>query len=161
MQHDELYQTLTNSPEQTLALGRQLATKFRPPCLVLLEGELGSGKTTLAKGIVAGLGAAREDAVASPTFTLIHEYGKGRKVYHVDLYRIEDAHDLATLGLEEIIDQNAIVLVEWGEKFSKLFPAPDFHIKLEHLGLEERRITVHAGKCALLFLSGPANELAC
>jgi tRNA threonylcarbamoyladenosine biosynthesis protein TsaE len=135
-------QTVAHSPEQTLALGRELANEFRPPCLVILEGELGSGKTTLAKGIVAGLGAAREEAVSSPTFTLVHEYGNATKVYHVDLYRIEDANDLATLGLDEIIDQNAIVLVEWGERFSKIFPMPDFHIKLEYLGVDDRRITV-------------------
>ena len=84
-------ETVTHSPEQTLATGRQLASEFHPPCLVILEGELGSGKTTLAKGIVAGLGAAREEAVSSPTFTLVHEYGNANKVYHVDLYRIEDA----------------------------------------------------------------------
>jgi tRNA threonylcarbamoyladenosine biosynthesis protein TsaE len=141
-------QTVTHSPEQTLAAGRHLASEFHPPCLVILEGELGSGKTTLAKGIVAGLGAAREEAVSSPTFTLVHEYGNDTKVYHVDLYRIEDAGDLATLGLEEIINEKAVVLVEWGEKFSKIFPAPDFHIKLEHLGLEDRRITVQAAKSA-------------
>ena len=141
-------QTVTHSPEQTLATGRQLASEFHPPCLVILEGELGSGKTTLAKGIVAGLGAAREEAVSSPTFTLVHEYGNANKVYHVDLYRIEDAGDLATLGLEEIMNEKAVVLVEWGERFSKIFPAPDFHIKLEHLGLEDRRITVKAAKSA-------------
>jgi tRNA threonylcarbamoyladenosine biosynthesis protein TsaE len=148
MQYNALSQTVTHSPEQTLALGRQLAGVFHPPCIVILEGELGSGKTTLAKGIVAGLGAAPEEAVASPTFTLIHEYGSTTKVYHVDLYRIEQASDLATLGLDEITNQNAIVLVEWGERFPQVFSAVDFHIKLEHLGLEERRITVHAVKGA-------------
>ena len=141
-------ETVTHSPEQTLATGRQLASEFHPPCLVILEGELGSGKTTLAKGIVAGLGAAREEAVSSPTFTLVHEYGNATKVYHVDLYRIEDAGDLATLGLEEIMNEKAVVLVEWGERFAKILPVPDFHIKLEHLGLEDRRITVQAAKSA-------------
>jgi len=131
-----------------MATGRQLASEFHAPCLVILEGELGSGKTTLAKGIVAGLGAAREEAVSSPTFTLVHEYANNTKVYHVDLYRIEDATDLATLGLEEIMNEKAVVLVEWGERFSKIFPAPDFHIKFEHLGFEDRRITVQTANSA-------------
>jgi tRNA threonylcarbamoyladenosine biosynthesis protein TsaE len=141
-----LSRTVTNSPEETVTFGRELAKQLRPPCLVLLEGELGSGKTTLVKGIVAGLGAAREAEVSSPTFTLVHEYGDATKVYHVDLYRIESADDLATLGLEDSFHQNAVVLVEWGEKLSNIFPTPDFHIKLEHLGPEHRRITVEAPK---------------
>jgi len=131
---------VTHSPEETLAVGRRLAKELRPPCLVLLEGELGSGKTTLAKGIVAGLGVASEEEVTSPSFTLVHEYGGGSKVYHIDLYRIESVQDFATLGLEDLIDQPATVLVEWGEKFS--FPAPEVRIKLSHLGDEERRIVV-------------------
>jgi tRNA threonylcarbamoyladenosine biosynthesis protein TsaE len=135
-------QILSHSSEQTTAFGRELAKQFRPPCLVLLEGELGSGKTTLAKGIVAGLGAAQEEEVSSPTFTLIHEYSDRVRVYHVDLYRVEGSADLATMGLEELINQDAVVLVEWGEKFASIFPTPDFHIKLEHLEHNDRRITV-------------------
>lgn len=91
---------VTRSPEETVALGRELAGELQPPCIVLLQGELGSGKTTLAKGIVAGLGAAREEDVTSPSFTLVHEYGGDRRVFHVDLYRIEESRELATLGLE-------------------------------------------------------------
>ena len=134
------FETVTHSPEETLALGRKLAAELRPPCLVLLEGELGSGKTTLAKGIVAALGVASESEVTSPSFTLVHEYGRERKVYHVDLYRVESARDFATLGLEDLIDERAIVLVEWGAKLS--FPAPQVRIKLDHLGNEDRRIVV-------------------
>src|SRR5713226_914506 len=97
-------ETVTHSPEETMAFGRALAGELEPPCLVLLEGELGTGKTTLVKGIVAGLGAAHEEEVNSPTFTLVHEYSKpgvACRVYHVDLYRIEDPRELATLGLDE------------------------------------------------------------
>jgi len=140
------FETVTHSPEETLALGRKLAAELRPPCLVLLEGELGSGKTTLAKGIVAGLGVASESEVTSPSFTLVHEYGRERKVYHVDLYRVESARDLATLGLEDLIDERAIVLVEWGEKLD--FPAPQVRIKLDHLGKEDRRIVVQRSSSA-------------
>jgi tRNA threonylcarbamoyladenosine biosynthesis protein TsaE len=136
------HRIVTHSPEETMALGRELAAGLRPPCLVLLQGELGSGKTTLAKGIVAGLGAAREEEVTSPSFTLVHEYGRGRKVFHVDLYRIENSRELATLGLEELWSEDAIVIVEWGEKLWDNAPAPRIVIQMEYTSSAERRITV-------------------
>lgn len=134
------YQEITQSPEETLALGRRLAQDLKPPCVVILEGELGSGKTTLVKGIVAGLGAAKEEDVTSPSFTLVHEYGRDRKVYHVDLYRVEGAQELSTLGLDEMFDQPSIVLIEWGEKFN--LAAPALRIKLNHLGGDRRKVLV-------------------
>ena len=96
------------------------------------------GSNTVARG--AGLGVSSEEEVTSPSFTLVHEYGRERKVYHVDLYRVESARDFATLGLEDLIDEGAIVLVEWGEKLN--FPAPQVRIRLDHLGNEDRRIVV-------------------
>jgi tRNA threonylcarbamoyladenosine biosynthesis protein TsaE len=95
--------------------------------VVLLIGNLGAGKTTLAKGIISGLGAASPDEVSSPTFTLIHEFGR---VYHVDLYRLDRAEEVATLGLEEIFDRDAIVLIEWGERFPQLMPRDRIEIRL-------------------------------
>lgn len=133
---------VTHSPEETLALGRALAGELQPPCLVLLEGELGSGKTTLAKGIVAGLGAAREEEVTSPSFTLVHQYGREPKVYHVDLYRIENLRELETLGLDDLWNQQATVIVEWGEKLGDNPPSPRVRIQLEYLAGEDRRILV-------------------
>jgi len=115
---------------------------LQPPCLVVLEGDLGAGKTTLVKGIVAGLGAASEDEVTSPSFTLVHEYGREGKVYHADLYRIEGARDLATLGLEDLANQAATVLVEWGEKLGDNTPIPFVRIRMEHQGSDDRRIVV-------------------
>jgi tRNA threonylcarbamoyladenosine biosynthesis protein TsaE len=97
--------------------------------MVLLFGSLGAGKTTLAKGIVEGVGAASPDEVASPTFTLIHEYGAGR-VYHIDLYRLEHAREAASIGLEEIFDRDALVLIEWGERFPELLPEERIEIRL-------------------------------
>jgi tRNA threonylcarbamoyladenosine biosynthesis protein TsaE len=134
----QLVARVTHSPDETILLGRELAAHLQPPCVVLLEGDLGAGKTTLVKGIVAGLGAAREDEVTSPSFTLVHEYGSEGRVYHADLYRIEGARDLATLGLEEFAA--ATVLVEWGEKLGDDAPLPCVRIRLEHLGHDERRI---------------------
>jgi tRNA threonylcarbamoyladenosine biosynthesis protein TsaE len=132
---------ITHSAEETIAWGRELAKKLRPPVLVLLSGELGSGKTTLTKGIVAGLNAATEDEVTSPTFTLIHEYGAGQKVFHGDLYRIENFHDFETLGLEDIFSKPAIVILEWSENFPLKTFWPQMRLQLQHLGGESRQIT--------------------
>lgn len=129
----------THSDEETVELGRRIAATLPPRAVVLLIGNLGAGKTTLAKGIVSGLGAADPDEVSSPTFTLIHEYGEGR-VYHVDLYRLDRTEQVATLGLDEIFYREAVVLIEWGERFPHLLPADRIEIRLETLGAEERRI---------------------
>jgi tRNA threonylcarbamoyladenosine biosynthesis protein TsaE len=132
---------ITHSAEETIAWGRELAKRLQPPVLVLLSGELGSGKTTLTKGIVAGLNAATEDEVTSPTFTLIHEYGRGKRVFHGDLYRVENFHDFETLGLEDIFATPAIVILEWSENFPLKTPWPQVRLRLEHLGGGSRKIT--------------------
>jgi tRNA threonylcarbamoyladenosine biosynthesis protein TsaE len=119
----------TDSEEDTLSFGRALAVHLPKRCLILLTGELGAGKTTLTKGIVEGLRAAEADDVSSPTFTLIHEYGGGR-VYHIDLYRLEEPKELATLGLEEIFDREAVVLIEWGERFQNWMPEDRITIRI-------------------------------
>jgi tRNA threonylcarbamoyladenosine biosynthesis protein TsaE len=134
-------EVITHSAEETIAWGCKLAERLQAPLLVLLTGELGSGKTTLTKGIVAGLHAAQEDEVTSPTFTLIHEYGSGKKVFHGDLYRIESFHDFETLGLEDVFAQPAIVILEWSEKFPLKAPWPQLRIRLDHLGGDARRIS--------------------
>ncbi len=133
---------VTHSAEATTAWGREFAKKLKAPALVLLSGELGSGKTTLTKGIVAGLGAASEDEVTSPTFTLLHEYGSGRKIYHGDLYRIENFHDFETLGLEDAFAEPGIVILEWSENFPLKAPWPVVRVRLEHGGGDRRKITV-------------------
>jgi len=132
----------TNSAEETITLGRRLAAQMSPPKLVLLRGDLGAGKTTMVKGIAEAFEAASQDDVTSPTFTLIHEYrGPEVSVYHIDLYRIENERELATLGLEELIaDERNVVLIEWGEKFPRLVKQRDIEIAIERTGEEERRI---------------------
>lgn len=112
----------TQSEEETIALGERIANALPSKAVVLLIGNLGAGKTTLAKGIVKGRGAASVDDVSSPTFTLIHEYGPN--VYHIDLYRLDHPRQVATLGLDDIFDRDAIVLLEWAERFPELLP-PD------------------------------------
>jgi tRNA threonylcarbamoyladenosine biosynthesis protein TsaE len=133
---------LTASEEETMALGERLAGQLPRSGVVLLIGNLGAGKTTLAKGIVSGRGAAQRDDVSSPTFTLIHEYGPFGNVYHIDLYRLEQARQVETLGLEEIFDRDALVLIEWGERFPQLLPAGRTEIFIRTTGNDEREIEV-------------------
>ncbi len=134
----------THSPEETLELGRWLARHLPHGCLVILDGELGSGKTTLTKGIVSGLGAGREEEVTSPSFTLVHEYGDAPKVYHADLYRIETAQEIATLGLDEALDQNAVLIVEWGRKLDVAPTTVRLDIKIELVNDSTRRLKLEA-----------------
>ncbi|HEY7336322.1 MAG TPA: tRNA (adenosine(37)-N6)-threonylcarbamoyltransferase complex ATPase subunit type 1 TsaE [Bryobacteraceae bacterium] len=131
----------THSAEETIDLGRRIARDLPRRAVVLLIGDLGAGKTTLAKGIVSGLGAAAPDDVSSPTFTLIHEYGNGR-VYHIDLYRLDRPEEIASLGLEEIFEHDAIVLVEWGERFISLMPRRRIEIRLLAVDGDTRQIEV-------------------
>jgi tRNA threonylcarbamoyladenosine biosynthesis protein TsaE len=135
-------QIITHSSEETTNWGREFATRLRPPVLVLLTGDLGTGKTTLTKGIVSGLGAASEDDVTSPTFTLVHVYGKAAKVFHADLYRIETFQDFETLGMEDMFASPAVVILEWSERFPLPSPWPQVCLLLEHLGGDSRRITI-------------------
>ncbi len=136
-------QLVTTSAEETTAWGREFAKTLTAPVLVLLTGDLGTGKTTLTKGIVAGLGAATEEDVTSPTFTLVHVYGKTKKVFHADLYRIESFHDFETLGMEDMFDTPGVAILEWSERFPLDSPWPQVRIQLEHLGRDQRRITVY------------------
>jgi tRNA threonylcarbamoyladenosine biosynthesis protein TsaE len=133
---------ITHSADETIAWGREFAARLKPPVLILLSGELGSGKTTLTKGIVSALGAAREEDVTSPTFTLLHTYGESPPVFHGDLYRIENFHDFETLGMEDLFAKPAIVILEWSERFPLPSPWPEIRVRLEHLGGDSRRITV-------------------
>jgi tRNA threonylcarbamoyladenosine biosynthesis protein TsaE len=130
----------TSSEAETIALGERLARALPRKRVVLLIGNLGAGKTTLAKGIVNGLGAAPPEEVSSPTFTLIHEYGRG--VYHIDLYRLDEPREVETLGLEELFDREAVVLIEWGERFPQFLPPERTEIRLRATGDEEREIEV-------------------
>jgi tRNA threonylcarbamoyladenosine biosynthesis protein TsaE len=125
-----------------VALGERLARMLPPGATVLLIGELGAGKTTLAKGIVKGLGAALPEEVSSPTFTLIHEYGRPPIVYHIDLYRLDSARDAATLGLDDLFDSDAVVLIEWGERFPELLPPNRTEVRLRALKGDNREIEV-------------------
>ncbi len=135
-------QIVTHSSDETIRAGREIGAQIKAPALILLSGDLGAGKTTITKGIASGLGAAEEDEVTSPTFTLVHKYARGSPVYHVDLYRIGDFHDLETLGLEDVFAENAVVIVEWPDRFTLRTEWPVMKIKLEHMDEDSRRITI-------------------
>lgn len=132
----------TASEAETIALGERLAGELPRKRVVLLIGQLGAGKTTLAKGIVRGLGAAAAEEVSSPTFTLIHEYGTGGRVYHVDLYRLDEPREVESLGLDDLFEREAIVLIEWGERFPQLLPTELTEIRIRTLADDEREIEV-------------------
>jgi tRNA threonylcarbamoyladenosine biosynthesis protein TsaE len=136
----------TSSEEETIALGRRIAGELPRPGVVLLTGDLGAGKTTLAKGIVEGLGAARRDDVSSPTFTLIHEYGRAPKVYHIDLYRLETVAAAERLGLDELFEKDAVALIEWGERFPELLPPHRVEIRIRHGDADRRIIEIEQGR---------------
>ena len=134
---------VTHSAEETIAFGRTLTDLLTPPKLVLLRGELGAGKTTLIKGIAAGFQGASEEDVTSPTFTLVHEYrGPKATLYHIDLYRIDTPRQLETLGLDDLVAENSVLLIEWGEKFARFVRDRDVEITLERVGENDRKIRV-------------------
>ncbi len=137
----------TKSSAGTIAIGRKLAELLTPPRLLILRGDLGAGKTTLVKGIAAALGAAEPEEVTSPTFTLVHEYsgelnGKPIKLLHLDLYRLDAERQLDSLGIDEMRTKDAIVLVEWGEKFKSIRKHADGEIVVTSTGGDARKITV-------------------
>ena len=140
---------VTHSSDETIQHGREIGAQLRAPVLVLLFGDLGAGKTTLTKGIVSGMGAAEEDEVTSPTFTLVHKYDRGVCVYHVDLYRVSDFHDLETLGLEDVFSEQAVVIVEWPNKLALRTDWPVVRIHLEHVAEDTRRISIENGSDSL------------
>lgn len=133
---------LTHSSDETIARGHEIGASLKAPALILLSGELGAGKTTLTKGIVTGLGAARQEDVTSPTFTLVHKYQGRTRVYHVDLYRISGFHDLETLGLEDLFSEEAVVIVEWPDRLTLRTDWPILRVHLEHISDDERRIRI-------------------
>jgi tRNA threonylcarbamoyladenosine biosynthesis protein TsaE len=135
----------SHSSDDTIARGREIGAQLSAPLLILLSGDLGAGKTTLTKGLASGFGAASEEEITSPTFTLVHRYsGASVPVYHVDLYRIEGTRDLHTLGLEDVFAENAIVIVEWPDRLKMHHDWTVLRVHLEHVADDSRRILIDA-----------------
>ena len=150
---------VTHSEEETLAAAAEIAAALPSRTAVLLIGDLGAGKTTMTKGIVEALGVAPASEVSSPTFTLIHEYGDPARVYHIDLYRLDTEAEVETLGLDELFDRDALVLIEWGERFPRLMPPDRWEIRIEHLGGDRRRATV--SRCMPAWAEDCTSETNC
>jgi tRNA threonylcarbamoyladenosine biosynthesis protein TsaE len=134
--------TITQSRQETFELGYRVGQSLEHPAVFLLEGNLGAGKTVLAKGLICGLGQPNPDDVTSPSFTLINEYHLRLKVFHIDLYRLDKVQDLQSLDLEEILGEPAVVVVEWAEKLGKQARAGAICVKMEDLGGDTRRIEI-------------------
>jgi tRNA threonylcarbamoyladenosine biosynthesis protein TsaE len=131
----------TRSERGTLGLGEILTELLRAPKMVVLRGDLGMGKTTLVKGMAAALGTSSEE-VSSPTFTLVHEYrGKTTRLIHLDLYRLETERELEGIGLWEMADAgDALVMIEWGDKFASVMERADAEIAIVQGEVENERL---------------------
>ena len=147
MSEARIYEFTTQSESETVALGGKLAHLLLPPQLLILRGDLGAGKTMLVKGIAQALDAADPDEVTSPTFTLLHEYdgtldARLVRLFHLDVYRLEGERQLETLGIDELLTLDAVVLIEWGEKFQSIRKKSTGEIVILATGGDTRKITV-------------------
>ena len=134
---------VTNSPEESKELAKQLSKELKSPRLIALYGNLGSGKTTFIQGLAEGLGIKKR--VLSPTFVFIREYdlSSKRKFYHVDLYRLGSERDAETIGLSDIFaDKSAIAAIEWPEKIERLMPTNTIKINFSTIGKNKRKIEI-------------------
>lgn len=121
---------LSHSPEQTLAFGEKIARKLKPGSVLLLEGDLGSGKTTFVKGLARGLGMRDISEVKSPTFVIMHIYKTRVPIYHFDLYRLEGGADLDAIGFQDFLnDPEAVACVEWAERAGSDVPEGSYRFR--------------------------------
>jgi tRNA threonylcarbamoyladenosine biosynthesis protein TsaE len=149
-QHNNKKTFYTSSPEETFDAGKNIGKKLKGGEVILLIGELGTGKTIFVKGLAQGLGVKSDDEITSPTFTIIHQHYGRLPLYHVDLFRITNAEELYNLGLEEIMSGSNIVVIEWAEKLGAITPERCIKVFFQHLGGNKRS----------LFISIPDDNLA-
>lgn len=138
-------EVISHSPDHTLYLGQCLGALLQPGDVLLLLGDIGVGKTHLAKGIVRGTGSP--DLVTSPSFVLVNEYRggpslQGERMYHLDLYRMEDAAEVTTVGLDDMLDGEGVCLIEWAERAADWLPPEHLAISLRHLDETSRVLRV-------------------
>jgi len=132
---------ISNNPAETEAIGQRFAKDVDAGSVLALKGELGSGKTQLVKGLVAGLGSGA--AVTSPTFTILHEYSSGRfPVYHFDFFRLEDRQSVARLGLDDYFFGDGVSVIEWADRFPEFIPGKARWILFEIKSENTRAITL-------------------
>ena len=137
-----MIEIISNSPDETAALGKQIANSLSAGSIVALNGKLGSGKTNLAKGLAIGLNIT--ETITSPTYTIINEYYRGDSpvFYHIDVYRLNGEKDFADIGGLEIIYSNGISVIEWSERIQNSLPPETITVSLEVTGLTSRKIII-------------------
>ena len=132
---------ISHSEEETIGLGKKLASMFKEPNLVVLSGELGAGKTVFVKGLAEGLGL-KSEKVQSPTFSVVHEYRGEKNLFHFDLYRISSTNELREIGWDDYIEREGLVVVEWGEKAEGMLPRKYYKVDFKIMGENEREISI-------------------
>lgn len=132
----------TYSHNETSMLGELLGEVVPKGTVLTLEGDLGSGKTTLVQGLAKGLGVSDTYYITSPTYTLIHEYRGKCRFFHVDLYRLTNSLELEELGLEEILSGDAVVAIEWPDRLPRNYPETRLSIKLDAVDEDIRKIII-------------------
>jgi len=142
----------TRSAAETRKLGQTLGAQIDRPTRIALTGDLGSGKTAFVQGLAKGLNVSRQYYITSPTFTLINEYPGRLPLFHVDLYRIEHVNEVGEIDLEEVLNQNAVIAVEWGEKLSR-------DILSDHLKLQFKLISEDIRQIDMFAYGQPAGNL--
>lgn len=135
-----MLELVLNSEKETLALAAALAEQLAPGDLIGLEGGLGAGKTTFARGAIHGLGVSAETAVTSPTFALVHQYDGRLPIAHADFYRLTEGAALEELGIDELLEEGSVVFVEWGRTFPSVASRASLWVELEILSDETRRV---------------------
>jgi tRNA threonylcarbamoyladenosine biosynthesis protein TsaE len=136
---------LSKSPEETMKIGRELARSLPVPGVVLLRGNLGAGKTTLTRGIAQGLGLSDLSLVNSPSFTLVNVYQGACPIYHVDLYRLDGARDLYSIGIDDFLGKEGVTIIEWAERL--VFPFEGaVEIRLTDAGDDRRILRVSSNR---------------
>jgi tRNA threonylcarbamoyladenosine biosynthesis protein TsaE len=135
---------IAGAPEDMMAVGEAVASLLREGDAIALTGELGAGKTTFVRGAARALGF--DGAVASPTFTLVREYQGRLRVYHVDVYRLERVQDVLDLGVDEMVAEGGVLLVEWGDAVEGLLPEDHLLVEITLVSGEDARRIVVTGK---------------
>jgi len=141
---DKHIQIPTRSASETRKLGQIIGTRINRPMRIALTGDLGSGKTVFVQGLAKGLDVSEQYYITSPTFTLINEYPGRHPLLHVDLYRIEHLDELGEIELEEVLEQNAVIAVEWAEKLSQALLADHLKFQFKLISDEIRQIDIFA-----------------
>lgn len=132
----------SSSPGETRAVGARLGARLKPGAVLALHGGLGAGKTCLVQGLAEGLGIRPPARVSSPTFVIINEYPARIPLFHFDLYRLPDGHELIELGWEDYLERGGVIAIEWAERMRDLLPADHLGVTLEVTGEKTRRITL-------------------